>query len=101
MLRLREHAEEAPEHQLEAVLRILRRQVWNGWLFPNNELQLGDKADDQPTVWPYPLRQGRPPLFHFRFALEQNLPDQCLEGLFQRRSRPVALLLTPLTHHQT
>ena len=35
VLRPGERAEESPEHHLEAVLRILRRQVWNGRLFPD------------------------------------------------------------------
>jgi len=47
VLRPGERAEEAPEHQLEAVLRILGRQVWKGRLFPDNELHLGDEVDDQ------------------------------------------------------
>jgi hypothetical protein len=42
-----ERAEEPPEHQLEAVARILRRQVWNGRLFPDEELHLWDEIDDE------------------------------------------------------
>jgi hypothetical protein len=34
MLLAREHAEEAPENHLEAVLRVLRRQVRTGGCFP-------------------------------------------------------------------
>ena len=37
-----ERAEEPPEHQPEAVLRLSRRQFWNGRLFSNNELDLQD-----------------------------------------------------------
>ena len=46
VLRPGERAEEAPEHQLEAVLRLSRRQVWNGRLFPDDDLHLRDEADD-------------------------------------------------------
>ena len=38
MLLAREHAEEAPENHLESVLRISRRKVRNGRLFPDDEL---------------------------------------------------------------
>jgi len=38
----REHTDESPENHLESVLRILRRQVWNGRLFPDDDLHLGD-----------------------------------------------------------
>src|SRR5713226_10226549 len=73
VLRPGERAEEAPEHQLEAVLRILRRQVWNGWLFPNDELHLGDEADDQLPIRSHRLQKGVPQLIHFRFALDEDL----------------------------
>ena len=46
VLRPGERAEEPPEHHLEAVLRISRRQVWNGRLFPDDDLHLRDEADD-------------------------------------------------------
>ena len=39
----REHAEEAPEHQLEAVLRVLRRQVRDRRLRADDEFQLGNE----------------------------------------------------------
>jgi len=50
MFRPGEDADEAPEHQLEAVLRISWRQLWNGRLFPDDELHLGDEIDDQLAV---------------------------------------------------
>ena len=39
MLRPGEHAEEAPEHQLEAALRVLRRQLGDRRLLADDELQ--------------------------------------------------------------
>jgi hypothetical protein len=48
----REHPEEAPEHHLEAVLRVLRRQVRHRWLFPDHELQLWNEVDDELTIRP-------------------------------------------------
>ena len=41
----REHAEEPPENPLEAVLRVLRRQIRDRRLGADHELQLGDKVD--------------------------------------------------------
>src|SRR5258708_11138552 len=96
VLRLGEHTEEAPEHQLEPMLRISRREFCDRRLFADDELHLRDKADDQLAVWPDRLRQGTPPLFHFRFALDDDLTDQSLEGLCQGRIRDVALRLLGL-----
>ena len=39
VLRPCEHADEAPEHQLEAVLRVLRRQIRDRRLLADDELQ--------------------------------------------------------------
>ena len=50
VLLAREHPEEAPEHHLEAVLRILRRQVGDRRLLPDHELQLGNEVDDELTI---------------------------------------------------
>src|ERR1700756_2130358 len=50
MFRPREYTEESPERQLEATLRVFRRQVWNGRLFPDKEFQLGDEFDDELAI---------------------------------------------------
>ncbi len=50
MLIAGEHREEPPEHHLEAVLRVLQRQVRDRWLFPNDELQLGNEIDHELTI---------------------------------------------------
>src|SRR5216683_6627882 len=100
VLRPGERAEEAPEHQLEAVLRILRGQLWSGWLLPDDELHLRDEIDDQLAVCPDRLRQDGTPLFHLRFALDEDLIDQSLEGLCQCRIRNVALILVELAYRE-
>src|SRR5260370_23841578 len=100
VLRPGERAEEAPEHQLEAVLRFLRRQIWSGWLLPDDELHLRDEIDDQLAVCPDRLRQDGTPLFHLRFALDEDLIDQSLEGLCQCRIRNVALILVELAYRE-
>src|SRR5712671_8005535 len=100
MLRLGEHAEEPPEHQLEAVLGISRRQLWNGRLFPDDDLQLRDEADDQLAVRLDRLRQGTTPPVHLGFALDQNLMRQRLEGLCQGRVRDIARILVELARSE-
>jgi len=50
VLRLGERTEESPEHQLEATLRVLRRQVWNERLFPDKEFHLRDEIDDELAI---------------------------------------------------
>ncbi len=96
VLRPGERTEEAPEHQLEAVPRVLRRQVWNRRLFPDDELDLRDEVDDQLTARAHCLLEGGPPLAHLRFALYQDLTDQSLERLCQGAIRDVAPVLVEL-----
>src|ERR1700681_1250601 len=93
MLRPGERAEEPPEHQLEAALSISRRQVWNGRLFPDDELHLRNEADDELAVRLDRLRQGTTPLIHLGFALDEDLTDQGSQGLCQGRVRDVTLVL--------
>ena len=61
MLLAREHPEEAPKHHLEAVLRVLRRQVRHRWLFSDHKVQLGNEVDDELTIWAERLGKGLPP----------------------------------------
>src|SRR5579864_6852645 len=78
-----ECSEETPEHQLETVLRILRRQVRNGRLFANDEFQLWAEVNDQLAICAQSLLNSAPPLFHFGVALDEDLTDQRLKGLCQ------------------
>src|SRR5439155_23788650 len=80
----------------EAVLRISGGQVWNGRLFPDDELHLRDEVDDDLAVRADRLRQDMTPLVHLRFALDEDLTDEGLEGLRQGRVRDVALVLVEL-----
>src|SRR5258706_1934203 len=96
MLLAREHPEEAPENHLEAVLRILRRQVRDRWLFPNHEFQLGNEVDDELTIRAQCLAQGVPPPAKLGLALAQERADKALEGLAQGGVRNVALVLVEL-----
>ena len=89
-------ADEAPEYQLKSALRFLRRQFGNGWLFADDELHFGNEVDDQLPVRAERLRQSAPPLLNFRFALDEDLADQGLEGLCKGRIGDVALILIGL-----
>src|ERR1700756_52478 len=57
VLRPGEYSEEPPEYQLEAVPRILRRQVRNGRLFANDEFQLWDELNDQVATGTHGVHQ--------------------------------------------
>src|SRR5882724_4035886 len=76
MLRPRKYAEKPLENHLEPVLRIPQREVRNGRLLPDDELDLGDEIDDKLAVRAYRILQRAPPPAHLRFALGKDLPDE-------------------------
>jgi len=96
VLRPGERAEEPPEHQLEAVPRVLRRKVWNVRLFPDEELHLRDEIDDELAIRAQCFLKSVPPMAHLRFTLDEDLADQGLESLGQSRVRDVAFVLVEL-----
>ena len=57
MFRPGEHADEAPKHQLEPPLRVLRRKLGNRRLVADDELQFGDEVDHEPAVRAQRLQQ--------------------------------------------
>jgi hypothetical protein len=92
-----ERTEEPPEHQLEAVPRVLRRQVRNGRLLPDDELHFRDEIDDELAIRSQCFLKSVSPVAHIRVALDEDLTDQGLGGLCQSRVRDVALVLEPDT----
>ena len=92
----REHAEEAPENHLEAVLRVLWRQVRDRPLFADHELQLGNEVHHELTVVAQRLAQRVPPPAELRIALRQKRSDKALKGLGKRSVRDVAFVLVEL-----
>src|SRR5271169_3398114 len=93
VLLARKHAKEAPEYHLEAALGLLRRQVWNRWLFAVDELQFRNEVHDELTIHAQRLAEGIAPTAKFHLALTQQRAHQALEGLGQRGVRNIALVL--------
>src|SRR6202040_1913952 len=100
VLLAREHTEEAPENHLKAVLGVLRRQVRNRALFPDHELQLGNKVDDELTIGAQRFAQGVAPPAQRRLALAQKGSHEASEGLGQGGVGDVALVLVELTRRE-
>ena len=96
VLRPGEHAEETPEHQLEASLLVLGRKLGRRRLLTDDERKLRDQIDHQLAVRAKRLQQRVAPLAQLRVALAEDLIDQALEGLSQRRVRDVSLVLVEL-----
>src|ERR1700722_556852 len=96
MLRAGENAEETPEHQLETAPRFLRWQFCHGLLFAYEEFDFGYQVDHQLAIRPQRLQKDLPPMVHLGFAPDQNLTQQHLECLCQRRVWYVALVLVEL-----
>src|SRR6202012_2428897 len=96
MFRPREYTAEAPEHQLEATLRVLRRQVWSGRLFPDKEFYFWDEIDDELAIGTQSCLHGVPPMTNLYFALGEDLMNQHLESPCQGRVGNVAFVLVEL-----
>src|SRR6202166_5274812 len=96
MFRPCEYADEPPKHQLEAPLRLLWRELRNGGLFSDDELQFGNEVDDELTVRAQRLAQGIPPPAKLRLALAQERAHKALECLAQGGVRDVPLVLVEL-----
>src|ERR1700675_606037 len=96
MFLAREHAQEAPENHLEAVLRVLWWQIWNRRLFPDHKLEFRNEIDDQLTIWTERLEQAVPPPAERLLVLGEERADQGLERLAQGRVWDVALVLVEL-----
>src|ERR1700692_215315 len=100
MFLAREHAQEAPENHLEAVLRVLWWQIWNRRLFPDHEIQLGNEVDDELSIRAQRLVEGVPPPAKLGLALGEERADKALECLAQGRVRDVALVLVELARRE-
>ena len=96
VLRPCEHAEETPEHQLEATVRVLRRELGNRRLLTDDESKLRDQVDHELPVRTKRLQQRTSPTAQLRIVLAEQLTDEALECLRQRRVGNVSLVLVEL-----
>ena len=92
----REHPEEPPEHQLEAVLPVLRREIGDRRLLADDEGELRDQIDHQPAIGAKRLQQAVAPAPQLRVVLAEQLADEALECLSQRRVGDIPLVLVEL-----
>src|SRR5262245_18861183 len=100
MFRPCEYADESPEHQLEAALRVLHWKFRDGWLFSQDKLQFGNQVHDEASVRTERLTNGIPPPVQLCLALTQKRPDKTLKGLRQRGIWDVALVLVKLARRE-
>ena len=96
MFRPCKYIDKAAEHDLEAALPVLRRQIWDRRLLSDHEFQFGNEVHDELTVRTERLTQCVTPAAKLRLALSQQGPDQTLECLGEGGVRDVALVLVEL-----
>src|SRR6185503_18742280 len=85
---------------LEARFGVRRRDVRNGRLLADHELQLWNEVDDQRTVRAQCLLQLLPPFGELGLGLAEKLTNQRLERLRQRGVRHIALELIELARRE-
>src|SRR3979411_1290384 len=96
MLRFGEGAEEPPDDHLEAVLRLSRREVRNGRLFSDDELQLGNEVHDELTVLAERLSQRVSPTAKLRLTLSEDRANKTPESLCESGVPDAAFVLVEL-----
>src|SRR5262249_5775018 len=96
MLRLGKHPDKSPKHHVETTLRLLGRKLRYGWLISNNELQLGDEVDHEPSVPAQCVQKSVSPCAELGVVPAQKEPHKSLKGLGKTRIRDIALVLIEL-----
>ena len=96
VLRPGEDAEEPPKNDLEAALRVLRRQIGDRRLGADDQFQFGDQVDHQLAVLPQRFGQRVAPVQKVGFRLAEQLVDQALKGLRDGRVWNATLVLVEL-----
>src|ERR1700754_3428583 len=90
------HPEEAPEDHLEAILRLLRRQIRHWRVFSDDDFQIGNEVDHELAICTQRLAERSPPPAKLALTLGEQRADKGLECLAQSRVRNVALVLVEL-----
>src|SRR5262249_22327812 len=88
-----EDADKPPKHQLETPLLVPGRKLRDRWLFSDDELQLGDDVDHEPSIRAQRLHKGVAPTAQLGVALAEKRPDEALKSLGQRRIRDTTVVL--------
>src|SRR5262249_26035994 len=95
-----EDAQEGAEHRLEPVLGFLRRDLRYGLLLADDKFELGDEIYDELAVQTHGVPDRLPPTLYLGFILTEDLANQSLEGLGERRVRNVPLVLVEFTRNK-
>ncbi|EDT07166.1 hypothetical protein BgramDRAFT_6103 [Paraburkholderia graminis C4D1M] len=96
MLGPREHTQEATEHPMKQVLRILRRQIRNGRLLADDERKLGNQVHHHLAIRRERLHQLFAPGLDLRVAFAEQIAQEPLECLRKGGVRNVSLVLIEL-----
>ena len=96
MFPTREHRNEALPHALKSGFGLRGRERRDGWLSPDQSFELGDEAHDELAVAAQRLADLLSPAAHLRVALRQDLTNQTLERLRDRRVRNTPPILIEL-----
>ncbi len=97
---VREHLDEAHEDELEAILRLGRRELGNGRLRADDDLELRDEIDDQARARRERRAQGAAPPREALLRLAEELLEQAAEGQGERPVRGALLELIELALDQ-
>src|SRR5262245_53686279 len=84
-----EYAKKAAEHQLEAYLPVLRRELGDGRLLADDKRELRNQVDHELTVGPERFLQRLPPEVELRILAAEQLTNEAVKRLRQRRVRDV------------
>ena len=96
MFRRSEYADETPERDLEQPAGLLRRKIGSGWRLADDQLEFGHELDHKPSLRAKRFAQRPAPAFQLGVAFAQEVADQPLESVSDRRVGNIALMLVEL-----
>ncbi|MGY3629473.1 hypothetical protein ACVWWI_006404 [Bradyrhizobium sp. USDA 3686] len=76
-----EHANKATKHELETDLRLTGWKLSNRGLLADNQAQIGDQFDDQPSIPSERLPERLPPGREFALTFAEKRTHKALKGL--------------------
>src|SRR3981189_132253 len=84
VFRLCDHIDETPERRLEPILSVLWREIRNGWLRADDELQFRNEVDNERPIRVQCLPKPVAPTPELGLALAQQPAGEALAGFAQR-----------------